>query len=136
MNNPSPAKSERTWQDYGEKGGPKQSVRERENSKPSDMSTTATMGEMANSAVEFYPKGTRVGGGGGRRADGSNAGGDFGVTVTELRELMELRGADALGKIQDSYEDTEGLCQRLQSNTTDGKWAWGRPVAEWVKMEW
>ncbi|XP_045912846.1 plasma membrane calcium-transporting ATPase 3b isoform X2 [Micropterus dolomieu] len=84
------------------------------------MSTTATMGEMANSAVEFYPKGTRAGSGGGGRADGSHAGGDFGVTVEELRELMELRGADALQKIQDSYGDTEGLCQRLQSSTTDG----------------
>ncbi|KAM9343466.1 LOW QUALITY PROTEIN: plasma membrane calcium-transporting ATPase 3b [Pholidichthys leucotaenia] len=81
------------------------------------MSTTATMGEMANSTVEFYPKGTRGGGG---RADGSHAGGDFGVTVKELRELMELRGADALQKVQDSYGDTEGLCRRLHSNTTDG----------------
>uniref|UniRef100_UPI0037E95185 plasma membrane calcium-transporting ATPase 3b isoform X3 n=1 Tax=Semicossyphus pulcher TaxID=241346 RepID=UPI0037E95185 len=84
------------------------------------MSTTATMGEMANSAVEFYPKGTRGGGGGGGRADGSHAGGDFGVTVEELRELMELRGTDALQKIQESYGDTEGLCQRLQSSTTEG----------------
>lgn len=80
------------------------------------MSTTATMGEMANSAVEFYPKGTRGG-----RADGSHAGGDFGVTVTELRELMELRGTDALQKIGDSYGDTEGLCQRLQSSTSEGE---------------
>ncbi|KAG8002413.1 Plasma membrane calcium-transporting ATPase 3 [Nibea albiflora] len=78
------------------------------------------MGEMANSAVEFYPKGTRGTGGGGGRPDGSHAGGDFGVTVMELRELMELRGTDALQKIQDSYGDTEGLCQRLQSSTTDG----------------
>ncbi|TKS76951.1 Plasma membrane calcium-transporting ATPase 3 [Collichthys lucidus] len=84
------------------------------------MSTTATMGEMANSAVEFYPKGTRGTGGGGGRPDGSHAGGDFGVTVMELRELMELRGTDALQKIQDSYGDTEGLCQRLQSSTTEG----------------
>uniref|UniRef100_A0A8D3BRX8 Calcium-transporting ATPase n=1 Tax=Scophthalmus maximus TaxID=52904 RepID=A0A8D3BRX8_SCOMX len=74
---------------------------------------------MANSAVEFYPKGTRGGGGGGR-ADGSNAGGDFGVTVEELRELMELRGTDALQKVQENYGDTEGLCQRLLSNTTEG----------------
>uniref|UniRef100_A0A672I758 Calcium-transporting ATPase n=1 Tax=Salarias fasciatus TaxID=181472 RepID=A0A672I758_SALFA len=78
------------------------------------------MGEMANSAVEFYPKGTRGGGGGGGKADGSHAGGDFVVTVKELRELMELRGADALQKVQDSYGDLEGLCQRLQSSTTDG----------------
>ncbi|XP_061591542.1 plasma membrane calcium-transporting ATPase 3b isoform X2 [Cololabis saira] len=84
------------------------------------MSTTATMGEMANSAVEFYPKGTRSGSGGGRRADGSQDGGDFGVTVMELRELMELRGTDALQKIQDGYGDTEGLCQRLHTSTTDG----------------
>ncbi|KAM9785677.1 plasma membrane calcium-transporting ATPase 3b isoform 3-T3 [Neosynchiropus ocellatus] len=84
------------------------------------MSTTATMGEMANSAVEFYPKGTRGAAGGGGKADGSHAGGEFGVTVKELRELMELRGTEALQKIQDSYSDTEGLCQRLQSSTTDG----------------
>lgn len=79
------------------------------------------MGEMANSAVEFFPKGTRTGSRGGGRADGSHAGGDFGVTVKELRELMELRGTEALQKIQDSYGDTEGLCQRLQSNTTEGE---------------
>ncbi|KAJ0036403.1 hypothetical protein NQD34_005080 [Periophthalmus magnuspinnatus] len=47
-------------------------------------------------------------------------GADFGVTVKELRELMELRGAEALQKIQDSYGDTEGLCHRLNSSTTDG----------------
>ncbi|XP_061665432.1 plasma membrane calcium-transporting ATPase 3b isoform X5 [Syngnathoides biaculeatus] len=80
------------------------------------MSTTATMGEMANSAVEFYPKGTRGGG----REDGGRGGGDFGVTLKELRELMEFRGGEALQKIQDSYGDTDGLCQRLQSSTTDG----------------
>lgn len=96
------------------------------------MSTTATMGEMANSAVEFYPKGTRGGAGGGGRVDGSHAGGDFGATVKELRELMELRGADALQKIQDSYGDTKGLCQRLQSSTTDGEQAW---VNEWFNWK-
>ena len=78
------------------------------------------MGEMANSAVEFYPKGARGTGSVGR-AEGSQAGGDFGVTVTELAELMELRGTDALQKIQESYGDTDGLCQRLQSNTTEGE---------------
>ncbi|KAK2885683.1 hypothetical protein Q8A67_016520 [Cirrhinus molitorella] len=77
------------------------------------MSTTATMGEMANSAVEFYPKR----GGGGAEA---NHAGDFGVTLEELRSLMELRGAEALQKIQDSFGDVEGLCQRLKSSTTDG----------------
>uniref|UniRef100_A0AAY4CYS0 Calcium-transporting ATPase n=1 Tax=Denticeps clupeoides TaxID=299321 RepID=A0AAY4CYS0_9TELE len=78
------------------------------------MSTTATVGEMANSAVEFYPK---RGAGGGAEA---NHTGDFGVTLEELRTLMELRGAEALQKIQDNYLSTEGLCQRLKSSTTDG----------------
>ncbi|XP_016100739.1 plasma membrane calcium-transporting ATPase 3-like isoform X4 [Sinocyclocheilus grahami] len=77
------------------------------------MSTTATMGEMANSAVEFYPKR----GGGGAEA---NHAGDFGVTLEELRSLMELRGAEALQKIQDSYGDVEDLCQRLKSSSSNG----------------
>ncbi|XP_076131627.1 plasma membrane calcium-transporting ATPase 3b isoform X2 [Alosa pseudoharengus] len=78
------------------------------------MSTTATMGDMANSTVEFYPK---RGGGGGAEANHTE---DFGVTLDELRDLMELRGPEALQKIQESYGDTEGLCQRLKSSTTEG----------------
>ncbi|KAI7794043.1 putative plasma membrane calcium-transporting ATPase 3 [Triplophysa rosa] len=78
------------------------------------MSTTATMGEMANSAVEFYPK---------RRAGSAEANhaGDFGVTLDELRTLMELRGPEALQKIQESFGDVEGLCHRLKSSTSDEK---------------
>lgn len=77
------------------------------------MSTTATIGDMANSAVEFYPKRS-----GGMEANHSD---NFGVTMEELRSLMELRGAEALQKIQETYGDTEGLCHRLKSSTTDGK---------------
>uniref|UniRef100_A0A672NQM8 Calcium-transporting ATPase n=1 Tax=Sinocyclocheilus grahami TaxID=75366 RepID=A0A672NQM8_SINGR len=69
---------------------------------------------MANSAVEFYPKR----GGGGAEA---NHAGDFGVTLEELRSLMELRGAEALQKIQDSYGDVEDLCQRLKSSSSNGE---------------
>uniref|UniRef100_A0A8B9JTX6 Calcium-transporting ATPase n=1 Tax=Astyanax mexicanus TaxID=7994 RepID=A0A8B9JTX6_ASTMX len=50
----------------------------------------------------------------------ANHSGDFGVSLDELRSLMELRGAEALQKIQENYGDTEGLCQRLKSSTTDG----------------
>lgn len=78
------------------------------------MSTTATMGEMANSAVEFYPK--RSGG-----SEEANHAGDFGVTLEDLRTLMEMRGPEALQKIQESYGDSEGLCQRLKSSTSDGE---------------
>ncbi|XP_058266318.1 plasma membrane calcium-transporting ATPase 3b isoform X1 [Hemibagrus wyckioides] len=76
------------------------------------MSTTATIGDMANSGVEFYPKR-----GGGMEANHSD---NFGVTMEELRTLMEVRGAEALQKIQETYGDIEGLCHRLKSSTTDG----------------
>uniref|UniRef100_A0A672NKB8 Calcium-transporting ATPase n=1 Tax=Sinocyclocheilus grahami TaxID=75366 RepID=A0A672NKB8_SINGR len=57
-------------------------------------------------------------GGGGAEA---NHAGDFGVTLEELRSLMELRGAEALQKIQDSYGDVEDLCQRLKSSSSNGE---------------
>uniref|UniRef100_A0A9J7ZQ91 Calcium-transporting ATPase n=1 Tax=Cyprinus carpio carpio TaxID=630221 RepID=A0A9J7ZQ91_CYPCA len=50
----------------------------------------------------------------------TNHAGDFGVTLEELRSLMELRGPEALQKIQDSFGDVESLCQRLKSSTSDG----------------
>uniref|UniRef100_A0A673HNB7 Calcium-transporting ATPase n=1 Tax=Sinocyclocheilus rhinocerous TaxID=307959 RepID=A0A673HNB7_9TELE len=46
--------------------------------------------------------------------------GDFGVTVEELCSLMELRGAEALQKIQENYIDTETLCHRLKTSPADG----------------
>ncbi|TSM04861.1 Plasma membrane calcium-transporting ATPase 3 [Bagarius yarrelli] len=67
---------------------------------------------MANSGVEFYPKR-----GGGMEANHSD---NFGITMEELRSLMELRGSEALQKIQETYGDTEGICHRLKSSTTDG----------------
>ncbi|XP_038866056.1 plasma membrane calcium-transporting ATPase 3-like isoform X3 [Salvelinus namaycush] len=33
---------------------------------------------------------------------------------------MELRGAEAIQKIQENYTDTEGLCQRLKTSPADG----------------
>uniref|UniRef100_A0A8C2Z943 Calcium-transporting ATPase n=1 Tax=Cyclopterus lumpus TaxID=8103 RepID=A0A8C2Z943_CYCLU len=50
----------------------------------------------------------------------ANHDGEFGCTLNELRALMELRGAEAIGKIGDSYEDTQGLCHRLKTSPTDG----------------
>lgn len=46
---------------------------------------------------------------------------EFGCTLKELRSLMELRGAEALSKIGESYGDIQGLCSRLKSSPTDGK---------------
>lgn len=71
------------------------------------------MGESVNSTVAFQPKK--------QRTDSGGHEGDFGVSLEELRNLMELRGAEALQKIQESYGDTEGLCHRLKTSPTDGE---------------
>ncbi|XP_065279219.1 plasma membrane calcium-transporting ATPase 3 isoform X9 [Emys orbicularis] len=69
------------------------------------------MGDLANSAVDFYPKS--------QRRELNHAGG-LGCTLPELRGLMELRGAEALQKIQDGYSDISGLCRRLKTSPTEG----------------
>ncbi|XP_063792391.1 plasma membrane calcium-transporting ATPase 3 isoform X1 [Pseudophryne corroboree] len=68
------------------------------------------MGDL-NSSVDFYPKNQRR---------EQNHGGGFGCTLQELRSLMELRGAEAIQKIQDSYGDVHGLCRRLKTSPTEG----------------
>ncbi|XP_059379107.1 plasma membrane calcium-transporting ATPase 3-like isoform X2 [Carassius carassius] len=70
------------------------------------------MGELGNSTVDFHPKKPGMDKGGHE--------GDFGVTVEELCSLMELRGPEALQKIQENYTDTETLCHRLKTSPTDG----------------
>ncbi|XP_040885773.1 plasma membrane calcium-transporting ATPase 1a isoform X1 [Toxotes jaculatrix] len=50
----------------------------------------------------------------------ANHDGEFGCTLKELRSLMELRGAEALNKIGESYGDIQGLCSRLKTSPTDG----------------
>ncbi|XP_051974622.1 plasma membrane calcium-transporting ATPase 1-like isoform X1 [Xyrauchen texanus] len=49
-----------------------------------------------------------------------NHDGEFGCSVKELRSLMELRGAEGLHKIHDSYGDVNGLCSRLKTSPVDG----------------
>ncbi len=41
----------------------------------------------------------------------------------ELRSLMELRGPEAVVKIQEDYAGIEGLCQRLNTSPTEGECA-------------
>ncbi|KAI7798117.1 putative plasma membrane calcium ATPase 3a, partial [Triplophysa rosa] len=69
-------------------------------------------GDLGNSTVDFHPTKPRMDRGGHE--------GDFGTTVNELCSLMELRGAEALQKIQETYTDTEGLCHRLKTSPADG----------------
>uniref|UniRef100_A0A8C2GL21 Calcium-transporting ATPase n=1 Tax=Cyprinus carpio TaxID=7962 RepID=A0A8C2GL21_CYPCA len=71
---------------------------------------------LTNPIIPHHLNPNASGGGGAE----TNHAGDFGVTLEELRSLMELRGPEALQKIQDSFGDAEGLCQRLKSSTSDG----------------
>ncbi|XP_042264146.1 plasma membrane calcium-transporting ATPase 1-like isoform X1 [Thunnus maccoyii] len=41
-------------------------------------------------------------------------------SLQELRSLMELRGAEALTRIQESYGDVNGLCARLKTSPVAG----------------
>lgn len=74
---------------------------------------TGRMGDVANSSIEFHPKPQQQ-----REAPHS---GGFGCTLAELRSLMELRGAEALQKVQETYGDVGGLCRRLKTSPTEGK---------------
>lgn len=50
-----------------------------------------------------------------------NHDGEFGVTLLELRDLMELRSAEAVNKIQDAYGDVPGICRRLKTSPIEGR---------------
>lgn len=67
---------------------------------------------MANNTAD-HPPGNSV-------AEG-NHDGDFGVTVEDLRNIMELRSAEAVSKIQDTYGDVQGICRRLKTSPIEGK---------------
>ncbi|XP_029682106.1 plasma membrane calcium-transporting ATPase 2-like isoform X2 [Takifugu rubripes] len=66
---------------------------------------------MANNMGE-HPPGNSV-------AEG-NHDGEFGVTLLELRDLMELRSAEAVNKIQDTHGDVQAICRRLKTSPIEG----------------
>ncbi|CAN9511990.1 unnamed protein product [Ophioblennius macclurei] len=66
---------------------------------------------MANNTAD-HPPGNSV-------AEG-NHDGDFGLTMTDLRGLMELRSAEAVNKIRDTYGDVQGICRRLKTSPIEG----------------
>ncbi|XP_062456966.1 plasma membrane calcium-transporting ATPase 3-like [Rhea pennata] len=68
------------------------------------------MGDLANSTGDAGARGRRE----------PCPGGGFGCTLPELRALMELRGAEALLKVQEAYGDVHGLCCRLKTSPTEG----------------
>ncbi|XP_062263931.1 plasma membrane calcium-transporting ATPase 1-like isoform X2 [Platichthys flesus] len=66
---------------------------------------------MANNTAD-HPPGNSV-------AEG-NHDGDFGMAVTDLRDLMELRSAEAVTLIQETYGDVQGICRRLKTSPIEG----------------
>ncbi|NXP32332.1 AT2B1 ATPase, partial [Leiothrix lutea] len=69
------------------------------------------MGDMANNSVAYSSV---------KNAVKEASHGDFGVTLAELRSLMELRAADALHKIQECYGDVHGICTKLKTSPNEG----------------
>ncbi|KAM7365208.1 hypothetical protein PAMP_016154 [Pampus punctatissimus] len=45
---------------------------------------------------------------------------EFSCSLKELRLLMELRGTEAVTRIQESYGDVKGLCARLMTSPVEG----------------
>ncbi|XP_050979471.1 plasma membrane calcium-transporting ATPase 4 isoform X5 [Labeo rohita] len=46
--------------------------------------------------------------------------GDFGCSMMQLRELMELRSGEAVNKIAECYGDVQGICRRLKTSPIEG----------------
>lgn len=47
--------------------------------------------------------------------------GEYGVSLKELRDLMEFRGSEGREKILADYGDVHELCRRLKTSATHGK---------------
>uniref|UniRef100_A0A8V5HFN9 Calcium-transporting ATPase n=1 Tax=Melopsittacus undulatus TaxID=13146 RepID=A0A8V5HFN9_MELUD len=46
--------------------------------------------------------------------------GDFGCSMVELRNLMELRSAEAVARLNDSYGSVQNVCKRLKTSPVEG----------------
>uniref|UniRef100_A0A3B3TW66 ATPase plasma membrane Ca2+ transporting 4 n=1 Tax=Poecilia latipinna TaxID=48699 RepID=A0A3B3TW66_9TELE len=66
---------------------------------------------MANNTAD-HPPGNSV-------AEGGHDG-DFGISMQELMGLMELRSAEAVGKIQDGHGDVQNICRKLKTSPIEG----------------
>jgi hypothetical protein len=56
----------------------------------------------------------------GHRASGEGSAGEYGISLEELRALMEYRADEAREKIDNEYGGTDGLCQRLRTDPNNG----------------
>lgn len=72
---------------------------------------------MTNNMADHHP--------GNSVAEGNHEG-DFGCSMVELRNLMELRSAEAVARLNDSYGGVQNVCKRLKTSPVEGK----RPSCE------
>lgn len=66
---------------------------------------------MTNSTADHHP--------GNSFAEGNHEG-DFGCSLQDLRDLMELRGTEAATKISEMYGDVQNICKRLKTSPVEG----------------
>lgn len=65
---------------------------------------------MANNSTDHHPNSVN---------DGSYEG-DFGCSVQDLRDLMELRSGEAVNRIRDNYGGVTSICRRLKTSPVEG----------------
>ncbi len=72
--------------------------------------------------MSFAGRGRRStsGAGGAGSVVDSHASEQFGVTVEELRQLMEYRGQEARELLDKDYGGVRGLCDRLHTDPANG----------------
>ncbi|XP_060133041.1 plasma membrane calcium-transporting ATPase 4 isoform X1 [Zootoca vivipara] len=66
---------------------------------------------MTNNSADHHPGNSVVEG---------NHEGDFGCSVMDLRELMELRSGEAVNRINDTYGGVHNICKRLKTSPVEG----------------
>ncbi|XP_077190732.1 plasma membrane calcium-transporting ATPase 4 isoform X4 [Paroedura picta] len=66
---------------------------------------------MTNNSADHHP--------GNSVAEGNHEG-DFGCSVMDLRNLMELRSSEAVNRINDTYGGVHNICKRLKTSPVEG----------------
>ncbi|XP_065505550.1 plasma membrane calcium-transporting ATPase 4 isoform X1 [Caloenas nicobarica] len=66
---------------------------------------------MTNNVADHHPANSV--------AEGNHEG-DFGCSMVELRNLMELRSAEAVARLNDSYGGVQNICKRLKTSPVEG----------------
>ncbi|XP_061488227.1 plasma membrane calcium-transporting ATPase 4 isoform X4 [Rhineura floridana] len=66
---------------------------------------------MTNNSADHHP--------GNSVAEGNHEG-DFGCSVMDLRNLMELRSGEAVTRINDTYGGVHNICKRLKTSPVEG----------------